>query len=66
MRYWIDEMEMKAQMEQLTEQRKEMEAQMEKIGKANMDAWKDMQSGIEKAWKSMEKSMEEARKRYTS
>lgn len=56
--------QMKAQIEKMAAQRKEVEAQIEKMGKANMDAFKDMQNGAEKAWKAMEKSFEDARKRY--
>lgn len=52
------------QWESLNEQRKEMEARMEEMSRAQMDAWKEVQKSMEKAWKDMEKSMEEARKKF--
>jgi hypothetical protein len=45
-------------------QRQQAAEQLEKMGKANMAAWQDMQSSFQSAWKAMEKGMEDARKRY--
>jgi hypothetical protein len=46
-------------------QRQSAMDQLDKMGKANMAAWQDMQSSFQSAWqKAMEKGMEDARKRY--
>ncbi len=55
----------KAQLAKVEEQRDQLKAQIEKANKANMDAWKDMQTGFSEAWSAMEKGMSEARKRYS-
>ncbi|MCT4683063.1 MAG: hypothetical protein N4A39_04975 [Roseicyclus sp.] len=44
-------------------QRKKIEAQMEELGRANMEAAKEVQKSMESAWKEMEKTMEAARKK---
>jgi hypothetical protein len=54
----------KTQMDAMEAQRQQAVEQLEKMGKANMAAWQDMQSSFQSAWKSMEKGMEDARKRY--
>lgn len=55
----------KTQIAAMETQRQQAAEHLEKIGKANMAAWQDMQSSFQSAWKAMEKGMEDARKRYT-
>jgi len=50
-------------MEALNAQRKQVEAQMEEMGKANVDAARKVQADMEQAWAEMEKQMAEARKK---
>jgi hypothetical protein len=54
---------MMKQMDALNAPRKQVEAQMEELGKANMAAAKDVQGQMEKAWADMEKQMADARKK---
>jgi hypothetical protein len=54
----------KTQMDAMEAQRQQAVDQLDKMGKANMAAWQDMQSSFQSAWKAMEKGMEDARKRY--
>lgn len=56
--------QMMKQIEALNDQRKNAENHLENLGKANMDAWKEMRANMEKAWKDMEKAMEDARKKF--
>lgn len=56
--------QMVKQMEALNDQRKHAEKQLEELGKANMDAAKDVQATMQKAWKDMEGQMAEARKKF--
>lgn len=51
------------QLEALNDQRKHAEKQLEDLGKANMEAAKDVQETVKKAWKDMAAQMEEARKK---
>jgi uncharacterized phage infection (PIP) family protein YhgE len=44
-------------------QRKKIEAQMEELGRANMEAAKEVRNSMESAWQEMEKTMEAARKK---
>lgn len=53
------------QMDALNEQRKHAEKQLEELGRANMEAAKDIQASMQKAWAEMEKQMEDARKKFT-
>lgn len=56
--------QMAKQMESLNEQRAHAQKHMEDLGKANMDAAKEIQATMQTAWKDMEKSMEDARKKF--
>jgi hypothetical protein len=51
-------------MASLQEQREHMQKHMEDLGKANMEAMKEIQATMQDAWKDMEKSMEAARKKF--
>ena len=55
--------QMLKQWEEMNSQRKQMEAHMEELGRANMEAAKEVQKSIETAWQEMEKAMEDARKK---
>lgn len=55
--------QMKAQLAAMEEQRAAAQAQLEKMGEANVSAMQDMQSAYQEAWKTMEKGMDDARKK---
>ena len=55
--------QMMQQWDDMNAQRKKIEAQMEELGRANMEAAKEVQKSMESAWKDMEKTMEAARKK---
>jgi chromosome segregation ATPase len=57
--------QLKVQLAKVEEQRDQLKTQIEKANEANMEAWKDMQTGFSEAWSAMEKGMTEARKRYS-
>jgi flagellar biosynthesis regulator FlaF len=56
--------EMAKQMDALNAQRKHAEAQMEELGKANMDAAKEMQASVQKMWADMESQMKAMQKKF--
>jgi chromosome segregation ATPase len=56
--------EAKQTMQQLREQRDAARASLERLTKANDDAFGDLRTGVEKAWDTLSKSIEGARQRY--
>ena len=56
--------EMGKQMDALNAQRKHAEAQMEELGRANMDAAKEMQASVQKMWTDMEGQMKAMQKKF--
>jgi chromosome segregation ATPase len=54
----------KQTIQQLRDQRDEARASLEKLTKANDNAFGDLRSGVEKAWDTLSKSIEGARQRY--
>lgn len=57
--------QLKSQIEHMDAQRQQPVQQLETMGKANMDAWQDMQSRFQTACRTMKRGVNDARKRYT-
>ncbi|MEJ6391527.1 hypothetical protein [Gymnodinialimonas ulvae] len=56
--------EMAKQIDTLNDQRKHVEAQMEELGKANMDAAKEMQASVQKMWTDLDAQMKDMQKKF--
>lgn len=56
--------EMAKQIDTLNDQRKHVEAQMEELGKANMDAAKEMQASVQKMWSDLDAQMKDMQKKF--
>lgn len=56
--------EYEKQLKTLREKQQDMRRQLDELGSAGSDAWKDIKSGLDSAWDDLQASMKNARERF--
>lgn len=56
--------EYEKQLQALRDKQQEMRQQLDELGSASGDAWKDIKAGLDAAWDDLESSVKNARERF--